>query len=221
MLKDRFGTGIMPIDLPKFLKDQEIRRGQWDLLVFGDGSGVAWDAPGGFCAFMIDGRKHLRTHILGAHSSATVNRMELSAYVEAINFHYCHMIEGKIDRPPYRVWIFSDSEYVVKSGSRQNARKANRDLWIVLEWYETRGYQFRWRWVPRNSTPLNAMSDRLAGRVRTSIKEIPMSDDELYALMPAVALPEQPARPELPQCPICEVPLAPGEEVCPQCGTTQ
>lgn len=215
-------ASITPIDLPQFLKAQEIRPQQWDLLVFGDGSGGAWPGAGGFCAFMVDARRQLRAQIIGGHSNSTVNRMELGAYVEALNLHYNHILSGEIDNPPYRVWIFSDSEYVVKSGNREQGRKANRDLWVVMEWYETRGYRFKWRWVPRNSTPLNAMSDRLAGRARVSAKEFALTNDELYTLMPAVAAPDvKPVQVNISLCAKCQAPLAITEKVCPQCGLIQ
>ena len=220
--KDRHGTLIKPLDLSQFLRDQELHPGQWDLLLFGDGSGQQWSSGGGFCAFLVDTRRQLRAHIVGARSHTTVNRMELGAYVEALSFHYNYLLENRLERPPYRVWIFSDSEYVVKCGSRVYERKANRDLWVSLDWYETRGYQLRWRWIPRNSTPLHAMADRLAGRARLALKEIPLTDGELYALMPATNYAADELKDitiTLDECPSCGTPMGKREETCPQCGS--
>jgi ribonuclease HI len=202
--------------LGKFLKDQEIT-GQWDLLIFGDGSGAQWKDGGGCCAFIIDNRRHVRTCLISAQTRATVNRMELRAYVDALGVHYNELLEGKLRNPPYRVWIFSDSEYTVKCGSREYGRKANLDLWSVIDWFETRGYRLRWRWLPRNSNPIHEKADELAGKSRQAIKKLVMSPEEVYRLLPSTDAKQQPVNVRLRTC-SCGTPMLLTEKICPQCG---
>jgi len=208
-----------PMNLTEFLRKQGLVGGQWDLLMFGDGSGKSWKEGGGFCTFLVDGRRGERAHIIGARNATTVNRMELSAYVEALSYHYFEVLRGKITQPPYRVWAFSDSEYTVKSGNRDQARSANLDLWTLTEWYEQRGYRLRWRWLPRNSNPLHETADRLCGEANRKISELVLSDEQLYRLLPDISTPTQVgATVELITCAECGLPMMPTEHKCAQCG---
>jgi ribonuclease HI len=204
--------------LADFLKNQEISPNQWDLLLFGDGSGSDWKGAGGYSAFMIDGRRRARACILGGRSYSTVNRMELTAYTEALSYHYYKLLDETVTDPPYKVWVFTDSEYTAKCGSRTYSRKANLDLWTVADWYETRGYRIRWRWVPRNSNPLHAAADRLSGAAREALKPTLLSDDDLYRLLPDVSIPVSELKVTLVQCERCKAPMLPAEPECPQCG---
>jgi ribonuclease HI len=206
--------------LGKFLKDQEISSSQWDLLIFGDGSGAQWKDGGGCCAFIIDNRHHVRTCLISAQSRATVNRMELRAYVDALGVHYNELLDGKIHKPPYRVWIFSDSEYTVKCGNREYGRKANLDLWAVIDWFETRGYRLRWRWLPRNSNALHTKADALAGKARIAIKDLLLSEEEVYRLLPSTDTEQKPVNVKLTTC-SCGAPMLLSELLCPQCGCSR
>ena len=203
--------------LHKFLKDQAIDN-QWDLLLFGDGSGSQWKGTGGCCTFLIDGRMMIRRCLISAQSRATVNRMELRAYTDALGMHYYELLDGKLKDPPYNVWIFSDSEYTVKCGSREYGRKVNLDQWVVIDWFETRGYRIRWRWLPRNSNPLHTMADDLAGKSKDVIKSLVPSEETLYQLLPAIKPKEEEWDLDLVECEICYAPMLPTETKCPQCG---
>jgi ribonuclease HI len=205
--------------LTEFLQAQKIARDQWDLLFFGDGSGLSWKMGGGFAVFLVDGRKQLRSNLIAARTLATVNRMELGAYTEALSYHYEHVLERKLTDPPYKVWIFSDSEFTVRAGSGEYVRKANGDLWQAIDWFETRGYRCQWRWVPRNSTPFHELADELAGRARTAINALRVSHERLFELMP-YADPTVGEHVELINCQ-CGTPLLPGSAECPICGTKQ
>jgi len=199
--------------LSEFLKQQEIPS-DWDLLLFGDGSGLKWEMGGGFAAFIIDRARGLREHIVGALTRTTMNRMELGAYVHALAYHYHDILAGKIAEPPYNVWIFSDSKFTVTTGQGRNRAKANADLWSMINWFETRGYRLHWRWVARNSNPLGAMADQLAGKARRDINALQLSSEELYDLMPAI--PPAVAT-NLVICKKCKTPRLPSE-ACPVCG---
>jgi len=202
----------LPMPLLAFLKQQGIPS-DWDLLLFGDGSGLKWDMGGGFASFLIDRARGLREHIIGAISKSTVNRMELSAYVHALAYHYHDILEGQITNPPFKVWIFSDSEFTVKTGQGHNRVKANGDLWSLVDWFETRGYRLNWRWVERNSTPLGEMADWLAGQARHAVNDLMLTSEELYDLMPAIPAVMNVA---LVICEKCKTPRLPSE-ACPVC----
>jgi hypothetical protein len=128
------------------------------------------------------------------------------------------MLEQSVKDPPYRVWIFSDSDYTVKCGSREYNRKANLDLWTVVDWYETRGYRLRWRWVPRNSNPLHASADTLSRSAREALKGVVPPYEDIYELIPAVSTTTEQLKVTLVQCVRCQAPMLPAECECPQCG---
>jgi hypothetical protein len=145
--------------------------------------------------------------------------MELEPYLNALAYHFHTLLEGKSPNPRYRVWVFSDSELIVKCGNREYARKANADLWYALDFFETRGYVLRWRWIPRNSNPLNEMCDKLAGQANSAIRPLGLSDDDMHELMPVSDIPAPPAQREvaLVSCGRCGAPMLPAETSCPQC----
>ena len=205
--------------LTEFLRAQKIERDQWDLLFFGDGSGLSWRMGGGFAVILVDGRKQLRAHLIAACTFTTVNRMELGAYTEALSYHYHHVLGQQLTDPPYKVWIFSDSELTVHAGSGTYRRKANGDLWQAVDWFETRGYRCHWRWVPRNSTPFHELADDLAGRARRAVNDLRVSEERLFELMP-YSDPNDGEHVELVQCQ-CGTPLLPGSAECPICGAKQ
>ena len=221
LVKIKSAPKIEPQPLEGFLSCHGIVHGQWDLLLFGDGSGLSWKMGGGFAAILVDGRKGIRSHIVGAQSLATVNRMELGAYTQILAYHFELILDGRITDPPYRTFIFTDSEFTMKSGRGLSTVQKNRDLWNTVSWFELQGYRFDWRWVPRNSTPYHELADYLAGTARHVINEANMAGDALHSLMPysrqlAVDV-------ELAMCPTCKTPLAPVDmdgivKHCPVCG---
>ena len=207
---------ISPQPLEDFLAKHGLVHGQWDLILFGDGSGLQWDNGGGYASILFDGRKGIRSHIVGAQTLATVNRMELSAYTQALGYHFECILGGKIMEPPYRTFIFSDSEFTVKAGRKMFVVNRNRDLWQTITWFELQGYRFQWRWVPRNSTPYHELADYLAGTGRHVINRMNIDGNMLDQLMPysnqfAVDV-------ELSLCSTCETPLESEGADCPICG---
>jgi ribonuclease HI len=207
---------ISPQPLEDFLSKHGLVHGQWDLLLFGDGSGLSWDMGGGFAAILFDGRKGIRSHLIGAQSLTTVNRMELGAYTQALAYHHECILSGALTDPPYRTFIFTDSEFTAKAGRKQVEVRKNLDLWQLMNWYELQGYRFNWRWVPRNSTPYHELADYLAGTARYAINSVNIEGDKLHSMMPySVQFAEEA---ELHECPTCKTPLAGEDSACPICG---
>lgn len=207
---------IEPRPLEDFLAQHGVVYGQWDLLLFGDGSGLSWDMGGGFAAVLIDGRKGIRSHITGAQSLTTVNRMELGAYTQMLAYHFEFILSGRVLNPPYRTFIFTDSEFTMKAGRKQVTVQKNLDLWHLVNWFELQGYRFDWRWVPRNSTPFHELADYLAGTARYAINEVNMDGSSLHSMMPYSG--QLVADAKLAKCPQCETPLASATADCPICG---
>lgn len=141
----------------------------WDLVLCGDGSGSGWKTGGAYAVFLVDQCMPARDFLTGGCSHTTVNRMELSAYTEALAYHYHGLLEGSLKKIPYNVWIFTDSEITAKVGEGVYARKANADLWHTIDWYESRGYRLNWRNIPRNSTDFHVEADDIAGEMRAGI----------------------------------------------------
>ena len=208
---------LSPSSLNEFLVAQKILPGQWDLLLFGDGSGLKWETGGGFACFLMDGRTLRRDLIIGGQTRTTVSRMELGVYTEAIAYHFYRLLDRVVTNAPYRVWIFSDSELTVKCGNKEYHRKTNVDLWQSFDIWEERGYLFRFRWVPRNSTPFHELADRLAGKARVALTALQLPAEQLYTYMPYTE--EKVGQTAaLPQCSKCRTPKLPTDKQCPICG---
>ena len=194
------------------LEDIGVTYDDWDLLLFGDGSGMTWEIGGGFASFLIDRATQIRKHLIGARTLSTVNRMELSAYTEALSYHFEAIMKRKVPAP-YRTLVITDSELTARVGNRVYSRKANGDLWQAIDWFTTRGYRITWQWVNRNSTPFHEMADYLAGAARRGVMELKLADNEPYDLLP-YTVPEASEPDDLVVCAKCLTPLAPGSTEC-------
>lgn len=139
----------------------------FDLLLVGDGSGTSYDRPAGWACLAYDRRKAKVTVHAGGATCGTNNFAELAPYVQALWHH--HQDHGQAPRAPVRVQVVSDSELTVRCGNGRYARRANGCLWAAVSWFEENGYRLAWRHVPRNSNPWNALADRVAGEMRTSL----------------------------------------------------
>ncbi len=138
--------------------------------VISDGSCWTGDKIGGWAYVAIDcfGQEIVGS---GSEVDTTVNRMEMTAIIEGLEFTHSEL--GACD-----ILVYSDSEYVVlgfQNPSRK--RKRNIDLWMKLDIIKTwfnyiefthiRGHQGNF---------YNEMADELAGNARISrqnlIKEL-------------------------------------------------
>ena len=97
-----------PKPLTEILDGCKVQYDEHDLFLFGDGSGLSWEIGGGFATFIVDRNKQLRKHLIGARTLTTVNRMELSAYTEALSYHYECVMSGRIASPPYKTVVITD-----------------------------------------------------------------------------------------------------------------
>ena len=108
--------------------------------------------PGGWAAIVV--RDGVETALSGREDRTTNNRMEITA-----------VIEGLASLPPAaEARVFSDSEYVVNTMTRNWKRNVNKDLWARLD-AEVGKRKVTWQWVKGHAgDPLNEKADALANR---------------------------------------------------------
>lgn len=90
----------------------------------------------------------------GHYCSTTNNRMELQAAIEAVD-----MTPPAVDT---HLTIYSDSEIVVGGMEWGWKRKANVDLWEMLDYYVDQRGHVDFQHIPRCSTPEHKWADKLA-----------------------------------------------------------
>ncbi len=108
------------------------------------------NGPGGWAAIIVENGS--RRALKGGVKQTTNNRMEIMA---ALN--------GLAAVPPSSdVTVFSDSQYVVNTMTRNWKRNANQDLWAKLD-AEVAKRNVKWSWVRGHAGhPLNEEADKLA-----------------------------------------------------------
>ena len=119
--------------------------------IYTDGSCSDNPGPGGWAAIVLsDNDEPLR--LSGHDPKTTNNRMELTA-----------AIKGLESAPPgSEVTLFSDSEYLVKTMTRNWKRNVNQDLWDQLDSLSA-SRQVAWKWVRGHAgNSWNEEADRLA-----------------------------------------------------------
>ena len=105
---------------------------------------------GGWAAVIVeDGSERV---LQGGEESTTNNRMEMLAIIKGLE---------AVPRGA-QVIVYSDSQYVVNTMTRNWKRNANRDLWRMLD-AQVRGRAVRWQWVRGHAGhPMNERADSLA-----------------------------------------------------------
>jgi ribonuclease HI len=120
-------------------------------LVYGDGSCIGNPGPGGWGVVLHDPDGVVR-EFNGHEPQTTNNRMELTAAIEGL----------RATPPESHVLLRSDSQYVVKTVTDGWKRKANQDLWPMLD-AEIDARTVRFEWVRGHDTdPINNRADELA-----------------------------------------------------------
>lgn len=124
--------------------------------VYTDGACLGNPGPGGWAALVVDEGKRLVFE--GREAKTTNNRMELRAAIEGLSR----------TAPGSQVILYSDSQYLVYTMTRNWKRKANLDLWQKLDAL-SRERQVKWEWRPGEEGPEMGEVHRRADRV-TGIK---------------------------------------------------
>ena len=102
--------------------------------IYTDGSCLGNPGPGGWAAVIQqDGKKH---SLAGREDQTTNNRMEVLAAIKGL--------EAVPERA--EVTLFSDSQYLVNTMTKGWKRKANQDLWALLDTVAGKR-RIHWEWV--------------------------------------------------------------------------
>jgi len=150
---------------------QQLNLPRYDLLLVADGSGnFSYTPCGWYCCSYFKPTGKVTEHIGGA-SGGTNNYAELMPFIHAL--WAFDSAWTKLNKPAsFEVACVSDSEVTVRIGNGQYAAKANTPLWAAIDGFRRLGYALRWHHVPRNSNPINARADHVAGKVRKTIAEM-------------------------------------------------
>jgi ribonuclease HI len=140
---------------------------RWDFIIAGDGSATTWDKSAGFGSILYDKRNNSRRRFFGGFSSATNNVAEIMAVLHPLLF--LDATENTEHWKP-TVYILSDSEYVVTTGSGNSKRKSNRALWAAIDEISVR-FLLNFRHVPRMILPANVYGDTVGNIWRRNMEQ--------------------------------------------------
>ena len=145
-----------------------------DLYLFTDGSGTSIDKSCGCACIYYDNVRKQYSVNISAYNHGTNNLAELMPVLCSLwVFEYRHKISKFIisERLNVRVEIISDSEVTVKQGNGEYNKVdgPNAMLWEAINWFNNNGYKLHWNHVYRNTNPINAMCDKLAGETRKKL----------------------------------------------------
>lgn len=120
------------------------------ILIYTDGSCLSNPGPGGWAAIILDGASKII--LKGREKSTTNNRMEMMAVISGLE---------SVSNDD-NVTIYSDSKYVINSITLGWKRKANLDLWKLLD-QQLIGKNVEWKWVKGHSgDKYNEEADEIA-----------------------------------------------------------
>ncbi|MFL2746405.1 MAG: cyclic pyranopterin monophosphate synthase MoaC [Dehalococcoidia bacterium] len=120
------------------------------ILIYTDGSCLSNPGPGGWAAIILDGESKMI--LKGGEKNTTNNRMEIMAVISGLE-----SVSNDDD-----VTIYSDSKYVINSITLGWKRKANLDLWELLD-QQLIGKNVEWKWVKGHSgDKYNDEADQIA-----------------------------------------------------------
>ena len=152
----------------------------WDVLLFGDGSGHGWGIGCGWSCVLIDRVSRSRKLLYGSMNSGTVNVGELMAYVHAMLWYSGQAAKAGNKRAPLNVHIVTDSRVIAQQGTAMevagNESIANRALWMSMKALARQGFVFHYHWIERLTVDLNWGADQMAGKARIALDDLILED---------------------------------------------
>lgn len=156
------------IRLPELLARLDIMPLQWDYLIVSDGSGTTMSKPCGWASIMIHRSSSFeRKFFHGTMSTGSNVVAEIMAFVEPLQW----LSRQKTRKKPALVHILTDCQVVCNVGNKVITPKTNQALWYYVGALQRKIGQFKFHWMPRESTFLNRFADRLAGFTRCLLVE--------------------------------------------------
>ncbi len=154
--------------LDELLKLEAIAPSDWDALLIGDGSGMEWGQPCGWCSVLIERRTYRRTPFHGAWSHGTNNTAEMWAYLHPCLWLVSQRRKELTKHGGYKLHVFTDSSYVAGGINLQASGRENRPLWDLFRSFRRHGLLLTGHWRRRDTLDLNVFSHHVANAARRS-----------------------------------------------------
>lgn len=163
--------------------------------LFADGSASKGDDIGGWAAFAVTLTK--RKLLYGVTYPTTISRCELMPIIEGLRWINDNWVRGTRG---WRIAVYSDSEYTIKTLCGLYKRRKNRELWAALD-AAAHGMQVNYYWRERNTLPYTEIVDGVCGALRRTVIKL-MTDccvdpRKPEDVIPFGRLPDDIADPEL------------------------
>ncbi len=144
----------------------------WDIVIFGDGSGSNWSRAIGWAGVVIDRASWHRELFYGSSNKGTVNVGELLPFIQGLTWWLDWAKKKDLSRQVRKVWCISDSAHTVQTGKCRDKRdiRANRGLWLVLALLEREGFELHWQHMHRATAAMNCLADHLSRQARVSLE---------------------------------------------------
>ena len=130
-----------------------------------------------------------RKILYGTAYPSTISRCELLPIIEGLRWIKRNWVKGH----GFRVAVYSDSEYTVKTLSGLYEQRKNEELWAAVAVAAT-GLQVRYVWRERNTMLYMELCDALCGNLRRAMINVlrPCFEDikQPEKLLPFGALPD-------------------------------
>jgi ribonuclease HI len=133
--------------------------------LFVDGSAAQKDDIGAWAALAITATD--RKLLFGINSPTTISRCELLPIVEGLRWIKTNWAKGS----PWRITVYSDSEYTVKTLCGLYRRHKNQELWKALD-EAAHGLQVTYIWRERNTLPYMTLCDTICGGLRRATHKL-------------------------------------------------
>jgi ribonuclease HI len=149
--------------LEKLLQRLKIPPDSWDYFIVSDGSGTILDKPCGWASILVQRKPvYTRKVFYGAMNTGTNIMAEMMGFTQALLW-----LSRQNGRPEFaKVHILTDCETVRNCASGRATRKKNAEMWHFVGALQRRLGSVEFHWMPRESTNLNRLADRVAGLAR-------------------------------------------------------
>lgn len=150
----------------------------WDVLLYGDGSGSVWSRPIGWAAVLICKHNGLIHVEYGAASTGTVYVAELMPYVMALSW-YKDNVAAELPSVSQKVVIVTDNIGLAHTGAKLAAGKIHLDaieqhtaLWAGLDYLSRDGLEISYHHACRETYHGNRLADVWSKQARFAIEKV-------------------------------------------------